>query len=130
MIILLKAFYILFFGCADLILYSLLHKKDWVNRNHVIIYSTIFLILAILHTGIIKLNFLMPKGGFFECCAFLLIITIMHFSGKRRIRRIDNPDNRVSQDIKDMFKKFGFYGTMIIPYFLFFIIQTLFAITF
>ncbi len=72
----------------------------------------------------------MPKDGFFECVVFLLFITIMHFFSRRQIKRIDNPNNRASEDLKEMFKKFGFFGSMVVPYFLFFIIQTVFAITF
>jgi hypothetical protein len=72
----------------------------------------------------------MPKDGFFECFVFLLLITIMHFFGQRSIKRIDNPNNRASQELKDMFKKFVFWGFMVVPYFLFFVIQTFFAISF
>jgi hypothetical protein len=130
MIILLKGFYIVFFGCVDLILYSLLNQKGWVKKNQLMIYGTLFIIVVILHTGIVKIDFLMPKDSFFHCTVFLLLITIMHFFGLLGIKRIGNPNNRVSEEIKEMFRKFWAFCTMIIPYFFFFAIQCVYSLIF
>ena len=62
-----KILYVLFFGCADIILYSLLHKKAWITRNQLTIYGVVFFVAAIFHTGFFNINFLMPPKVFLNC---------------------------------------------------------------
>ncbi|MBS1527389.1 MAG: hypothetical protein JST19_17200 [Bacteroidetes bacterium] len=123
MIILLVIFYILFFGCADFILFSLLHKKGWIGKQAVIGFVVFLVIVVFFHVGLFKINFLIPPEAFFQCVAYLLFITMMHFMALRSIRRMYNPGNRVNIGIKDMFAKYWRFVTMILPYFLFFFIQ-------
>jgi hypothetical protein len=131
MIILLKILYILFFACADVILYSLLHKKAWVTKNQIIIFCIIFIVAAVLHIGIIKINFLMPVYDFFRfALAPLLIISMMHFFGIYSIKRMNNPNNRASEDLKELILKFWSFFTFTMPYFFFFFGQCLWVISF
>jgi hypothetical protein len=130
MIVLIKVLYILFFGIADFMLYSVLHKTDKVKREILIYYGVFFLLISVLHTGIIRTSFLMPKENFFNCTMPLLLIVIAHFFGRFSIRMIDNPGNRASDELKDWFKKYWTFATMLMPYFLFFLVQCLWIISF
>ena len=81
MIVLLRLFYVLFFGGADLILYSLLHQKNWINKRLIFCYIFLVIVISILHTGLFKISFLMPADTFFTCLAYSLVIVFMHFFG-------------------------------------------------
>jgi hypothetical protein len=130
MIVLLRFFYILFFGCSDLILYSLLHQKNWISKHVIFYYIFLIILVSVLHTGLFKISFLMPIETFFQCLAYLLIILAMHFFGIRSTRRLYNPANRVNVEIKDAFAKYWQFMTMTIPYFFFFLIQCFAALFF
>jgi hypothetical protein len=130
MIILLRVFYILFFGGADLILFSFLHKKSWFNKLVIRYYIFLVIVISILHTGLFKTSFLMPAETFFGCLVCLLFIVIMHFLGKSSIRRLYNPANRANVKIKDLFAQYWRFATMMMPYFFFFLGQCLWALSY
>jgi ABC-type uncharacterized transport system fused permease/ATPase subunit len=58
------------------------------------------------------------------------MITILHLFGRYSIKKIDNPNNRASEDLKNMFKNYWSFMTTIMPYFLFFLFQCLYVISF
>jgi len=131
MIILLKILYILFFACADVILYSFLHKKAWVTKNQAIIYSVIVIVAVILHTGLIKINYLMPIEDFVKWTFMpLLIIALMHFLGIYSTKRMNNPNIKANEDLKDLIIKCWSFFTTTMPYFFFFFGQCLWVISF
>ncbi len=130
MIVLLRFFYILFFGSADVILYSLLHRKNWISKQIIFYYIFLIIIVSVLHAGLFKISILMPMETFFSCLAYLLIILTMHFFGILSTRQLYNPANRVNVEIKDVFAKYWQFMTMTMPYFLFFLIQCLVALFF
>src|SRR6185437_486370 len=99
MIVLVRLFYILFFGGADLILYSLLHQKNRISKQVIFCYTFLFVLISILHTGLFKISFLMPIGTFFTCLVYLLFILAMHFFWVLSTRRLYNPGNRVNVEI-------------------------------
>jgi len=72
----------------------------------------------------------MSIGTFFTCLVYLLFILVMHFFGVMSTRRLYNPENRANVEIKDLFAKYWQFMTMTMPYFLFFLIQSIAALFF
>jgi len=130
MIVLIRLFYILFFGGADLLLYSLLHQKNPVGKHIIFYYLFLVVVVSILHAGLFNISFLMPVKDFFTCLGCLLIILITHFFGILGTRRIYNPANRVNVKIKKIIAGFWQFMTMTMPYFLLFLVQCLAALFF
>ena len=73
----------------------------------------------------------MPLKDFFKWTLMpLLIITVVHFFGLYSIKRMNNPNNKASEDLKDLFRKFWSFFTFTMPYYFFFFGQCLWVISF
>jgi hypothetical protein len=130
MMVLERFFYILFFGSADLILYSLLHQKNWISKHLIFYYLFLVIVVSILHIGLFNISFLMSLKDFFTCLGYLLVILVTHFLGIVGTRRFNDPANRANGEIKNLIVGFWQFMTMTMPYFLLFLVQSLVALFF
>jgi hypothetical protein len=73
----------------------------------------------------------MPLEDFFKWTVMpLLIITAVHFFGVYSIKRMNNPNNKASEELKDVARKSWSFFTFTMPYYFFFFGQCLLVISF
>jgi hypothetical protein len=124
---LIKIIYILFIAASDFLLYSMLNKTGKVSTTVQWSFWTTFLIVVLLHTGLFKLDFLMPLGHFLMVIQFLIELIIFHFVGKYYIYRTQN-STRLSVEVASFSIKIASFIFLKAIYILIFIVQCVFIL--
>lgn len=93
---LLKFAYLLFAITTDLLVFSKLHKKSWINNTQFNLISAALALFILLH--LFNLNFLLPFGFVAQITIIALTPLIVHFWFRylvvKRINRITTEQNK------------------------------------
>ena len=106
----LGAFYILFLGLTDLIIYSLLNKKGWFSPLFLRVFFVVFLGVIILQTGLINIPFLMKWKDFLPLLILLIVPVLVHFwFNYWVIKRINSLNIKNEKFLNFALKLFSFF---------------------
>ncbi len=125
---LIKIIYVLFIALADFLLYSMLNKTGKVSSTLLWVFWTLFLLVVLLHTGLFKLDFLMPFDRFVMVVQFLVELIIFHFVGKYYINKTQR-STRLSPEVSSFSVKMASFIFLKAIYILVFIVQCIFILT-
>jgi len=125
---LIKIIYILFVAVADFLLYSMLNKTGKVSSTLLWSFWAVFLLVIVLHTGLFKLDFLLPFDRFIMVIQFLVELIIFHFVGKYYINRTQK-STRLTPEVAGFAVKMASFIFLKGIYILVFIVQCMFILT-
>jgi hypothetical protein len=125
---LIKLLYILFIATADFFLYSMLNKTGKVGLTLLRSFWIVFLLVVILHTGIFKLEFLLPFEHFILIIQFLVELIIFHFIGNYFIAKTQR-NTRLSPQVASYSVKMASFLFLKAAYILTFAVQCIFNLT-
>lgn len=122
-----KIIYILFIAAADFLLYLSLNKTEKVSSKLLWSSWIIFLFIVVLHTGLIKLDFLLPPDRFIMMIQFLVELIVFHFVGRYYIRKTQK-STTLSPNIADFAAKMASFIFLKAIYIVVFIVQCMFIL--
>lgn len=122
--IFIKLIYLLFFGAAYFVLYSSLNGSFKINRKWLWWFGGIFVSFVALHIELFAVDFLMPRNIFFPMVLLLLVVILFHFIGRYFVGKTKK-SNRLTEDVKAISIKMGFFVFLKAPFILGFILYSL-----
>lgn len=120
-----KAIYVIFFLIFDAALYYNLNHKNKVSPKTFWLFIGAYFIVALVHSGLFKLAFLMPFGNFLFVSQFWLQLLLFHFVGVWYIRMAEKSKllTREAVELNVRLTRFIFLRAM---YFIVFLLQLVF----
>lgn len=94
-------FYILFFGLADFITYSLINKRENINSKLLGGFMIGLIVFVLLRTGIIDSNNLLSNKNLFVILQLVLSCVFINLMGKWSIRQTLK-SRRLSEQVKNI----------------------------
>jgi hypothetical protein len=85
---LIKLIYILFIATTDFFLYFVLNRPNKINAYLIWSFLIIFILVCLLHTNLVRPNFLLSLDSLLSVLQFLIGLIVFHFVGKYYINKI------------------------------------------